>query len=349
MPQIRSGTPVKGDFGWAALASGRAVIPAEYVEDRTYFGLRREAGYLWGTLRNEAGEPLTFMRRLPEPAAASETAAGSSGSLGDKLMIQAAWDGATDLRLRKEARTAPEATTLHRSLEDGCAIFRSDPIGQMSLRLGAKDVEWIEDGVIDVRGSQVGPGLQWYLPGADAAIYYPTTTWQVEGTALEQAVQGFLFYEESYVPPGGRLYVKHDPLLGDELHTSWYSWATRWDDGSLEFGHFMFGHDRLAMAVIGNGDGDVRVPTTASAKVVRSADGYWCDRIDYVLDGEEWEMVAAPNGRMVDLGPIPNPQQEGLVRRKGETRTPAVWMAWGESVPHHGDEGVRRRALLGRP
>jgi len=341
--------PVKGDLGWAALAGGRLVVPAEFVEDRSYFGLRREAGYLWGTLRNTAGEPLTFMRRLPEPSAAAKTAAGSSGSLGDRLMIQAAWDGAGDLNLRKEARTAPAAPELTRSLDGDTATFASVDPGRMSLRLGSKYADWVEDGVIDVGGPQVGPGLQWYLPGADAAIYYPTTTWQVEGTALGEPVQGFLFYEEAYVPPGGRLYVKHDPLLGDELHTTWYSWATRWDDGSLEFGHFIFGHDRLAIAVIGNDVGDVRVPTTASAKVIRSSDGYWCDRIDYDLDGEDWEMVAAPNGRMVDLGPIPNPQQEGLMRRKGETRTPVVWMAWGESVPSHGDEGVRRRNLLGHP
>ena len=36
---------------------------------------------------------------------------------------------------------------------------------------------------------------------------------------------------------------------------------------------------------------------------------------------------------MADLGPLPNPQQEALVRRVGDTRTPVTWMAWGESVP----------------
>jgi hypothetical protein len=32
------------------------------------------------------------------------------------------------------------------------------------------------------------------------------------------------------MPPGGRLYVHHDPLLGREPHTTWFSWATEWDD-----------------------------------------------------------------------------------------------------------------------
>lgn len=341
--------PVKGDFGWAGLASGRTVDPTEFLEHRSYFGLQREAGYLWGTLRDEDGNPLTFMRRLPEPSTVDATAPGTSASLPDKLLITAAWDGDPDMVLRKEARTAPAASDIRRSLEDGKAVFRSAAQGRMELALGTKDAHWMEAGLVEVDGPQVGPGLQWYLPGADAAIFYPTTTWQVEGVALGKPVKGFLFYEEAYVPPGGRLYVHHDPLLGEELHTTWYSWATRWDDGELEFGHFLYGHDRFAIAVIGNGDGEVRVPTTMTAKVVRAADGYWCDRIDYVLDGEEWEMAADPQGRMTGLGKVPNPQQEGLMRRKGETREAVVWMAWGETVPQHGEDRVIRRSLLGHP
>lgn len=341
-------SPRKGDFGWAALAGGREVVPSEYTDNRSYFGLEREAGYLWGTLRDQEGLPLSFMRRLPDPDAA-DTAAGTSGSLGDKLVLQAAWDEASDLRIRKEARTAPPAQGLTRTLEDDRAVFRSLSEGDMLLSLGAKDVRWVERDVIDVAGEQVGPGLQWYLPGRDAAIFYPTTTWQVSGTALGRPVEGFLFYEEAYMPPGGRLYVAHDPLLGDELHTTWFSWATRWDDGELEIGHFLFGHDRFAVAVIGDGDGNVRVPSSMEAVVTRSSDGYWCDRIDYMLDGEKWEMVAAPDGRMVDLGQVPNPQQEGIVRRVGETRTPLAWMAWGETVPQHGEQRQIRRPLIARP
>jgi hypothetical protein len=340
--------PGKGDLGWAALAGGREIDPADYVDDRSYFGLQREAAYLWGTLRDDEGNPMTFMRRLPEPSAAP-SGPGSVGALGDKLILQTSWDDDTDLRIRREARTAPGAQGLQRSLEDDRLVWQSSEPGDMQLLLGSKDVTWRERDLIEVAGEQVGPGLHWYLPGDDAALYYPTATWQVSGTALGRPVQGFLFYEEAYMPPGGRLYVTHDPLLGDELHTTWYSWATRWDDGSLEIGHFVFGHDRLAVAVIGDGEGNVRVPARMDAVVSRSPDGYWCDRIDYVLDGEEWEMIAAPNGRMVDLGQVPNPQQEGLVQRKGETRTPMVWMAWGETVPHHGDTRAIRRALIARP
>lgn len=329
------------------MAGGREVVAAEWTQSRAYFGLQREAGYLWGTLRDDDGLPLTFMRRLPDPDA--QQSKGTAGALGDKLVLQSAFDGIGDLRIRKEARSAPPAQGLDRLFDGDHTVFRSRDPGDMLLSLGTKDAHWLERDLIDVSGEQVGPGLQWYLPGPDAAIFYPTTTWQVSGTALGRPVQGFLFYEEAYVPPGGRLYVAHDPLLGEQLHTTWFSWATRWDDGQLEFGHFLFGHDRFSVAVIGDGEGNVRVPSVMNAVVTRNGDGYWCDRIDYLLDDEEWEMVAAPHGRMVDLGPVPNPQQEGIVRRKGETRTPTAWMAWGESVPSHGEVRRVRRPLLGRP
>jgi hypothetical protein len=58
------------------------------------------------------------------------------------------------------------------------------------------------------------------------------------------------------------------------------------------------------------------------------------------MDGEDWELLPAANGRM-QLGAIPNPQQEGMMRRVGEKRRPEVWMAWGETVPAN---GVRRHS-----
>jgi hypothetical protein len=85
--------------------------------------------------------------------------------------------------------------------------------------------------------------------------------------------------------------------------------------------------------MIADESGRVRVARDVTAKVERDRDGYWFERVALDVDGEPWEIVADPRGRMADLGPIPNPQQEALVRRVGETRTPVKWMAWGETVP----------------
>ncbi|HUJ64079.1 MAG TPA: hypothetical protein VLX59_00975 [Acidimicrobiales bacterium] len=72
-----------------------------------------------------------------------------------------------------------------------------------------------------------------------------------------------------------------------------------------------------------------------TGNVERDPDGYWYERIALDVDGDPWEIGADPRGRMEDLGPIPNLQQEARVRRVGERRAPVTWMAWGETVPAH--------------
>ena len=69
----------------------------------------------------------------------------------------------------------------------------------------------------------------------------------------------------------------------------------------------------------------------------RNADGYWHERIDYVIGGERfWVCEADLHGRMAGTK-IPNPQQEGRMHRADDDRVPDVWMAWGEIVPVAGD------------
>jgi len=330
--------PHVGDFGFATSAGGREVDPAEWHEHRPVLGLVREAGYLWGTLRDDDDRPLSFMRRLPEPDYV-DAPPPTAHSLGPQLILQAAWDDASDMRMRKEAARAPRSDSYVRRM-DGDRVAWEVPDAQGArVVLGERDARWTEPGIIDLEGERIGPGLHWYAPGREIALYYTSQTWFVAGTVLDRPVRGYLFYEEAYVPSGGRLYVARD-VMSAGVHTVWYSWASEWDDHTVEFGHLVYGHDRFGMAVVANADGRVWVPRVDDCVVTRSADGYWHDRIDYVLDGEPWEVVAAPNGRMVDLGNPPNPQQEAIVRRAGEQRRPVNWMAWGESVPGHGD---RRR------
>jgi hypothetical protein len=324
-----------GNFGGAALTGGRTFDPAELVEEREHFGLTREATYLWGTLRDDKGAPMSFMRRIP-PEGASTDQVGER-ALGDRLILMAAFDDADALHIRREARAAASSDTVKRTVEDGHAVFHSS--GEHStfrLSAGTDAVTWTEDGLIDVQGSSVCTPLQWFATGDGASMLYPTQTWVVDGTALGRPVNGFLFIEEAYMRPGGRLYIRHDPLHAAHYLT-WYSWATQWDDGTTELGHFLFGRDRFHVGVMADSRGNVRNVRDMDVRITRNPDGYWMDRIEYDLDGERWELVPDPRGRMVDLGQIPNPQQEGLMRRVGETREAVLWMAWGETVPANGE------------
>ena len=57
--------PATGNFNSAALASGRRFDAAEFVSTAPVLGLQREAGYLWGTLRDDDGTLYSII--LPDP------------------------------------------------------------------------------------------------------------------------------------------------------------------------------------------------------------------------------------------------------------------------------------------
>jgi hypothetical protein len=327
----------RGQFGGIGLASGRRFDAAELVDLEPRLGLPREAVYIWGTARNRDGDLFVYARRMAAPDATAGAGASEGGlqhSMNDRFLLQASFD-AEYPRLRREARSTAVGDDVRRSVEEGRAVLRIPAAGDrqaMELVAGDDVMSYTEGDVLDLSGVRLAPALHWYLPMGSDALYYPTQTWSVAGRILGHDVEGFAFVEEAYMPPGGRLYVAHDPLptVGYRL---WYSWATTWDDGTTEFGHFVGNGSTFSVGIIADADGRVRTTRDLGIAVERAEDGYWYDRIRLDVDGEAWEIVADPRGRMQDLGPIPNPQQEALVRRVGETRTPRIWMAWGETVP----------------
>ena len=209
----------------------------------------------------------------------------------------------------------------------------------MRMVLSDDEFSYVEDGVIDVAGRLVVPPLQWYLPGPQSSLLYISHTWLVDGELLGKRARGFLFWEEAWMPPGGQLYVKKDPLH-DAEYLTWYSWANLWSDGQCEVGHFLFGQKDFHVGVVADSSGNVTSARTMDAVITRADDGYWHDGINYQIDGVDWVCEPDPQGRMQGLGKMPNPQQEGRIHRVDDTRVPDVWMAWGESVPAAGN---RRR------
>jgi hypothetical protein len=331
-----------GTFNHAALASARAFDPNDFITDESILGLKREGGYIWGTLRDEEGTLYSTMRRIA--ATPPEARDDDRQSLGGKLIVVSSGTGRPGLQLRKEPRHAVDSAAIGIELTDPhTATLFSAPgaAGEpMRLVLNANDFSYHEAGVIDVSGSMVAQPLQWFLPGRDAALLYLTQTWLVDGTILGKPARGFLFWEEAWMYPGGRLYMDKDPLH-DAEYLTWYSWANHWDDGSCEIGHFLFGQRDFHVAVIAHSDGTVHSASSMDARITRAADGYWHDKIEYTVDGVEWVCDPDPEGHMRGLGQMPNPQQEGRMHRVDDRRQPDVWMAWGETVPAAGNS--RRR------
>lgn len=331
--------PPTGSFNCGALASGRRFEAVELLSDEPMLGLQREAGYMWGTLRDEDGELYSVMRRIAPPGAPQ----GTGLSLPSKLIIVSTGTEKGQLQLRREPRGAADSTDIERHPHNDNAVrfaSRPDAPGRtMEMVLSDGEFSYFEADVIDVAGRMVVPPLQWYLPGPESSLLYISHTWLVDGLLLGKQARGFLFWEEAWMPPGGQLYVSKDPLH-DAEYLTWYSWANLFGDGQCEVGHFLFGQRDFHVGVFADSSGNITSAHTMDAVVTRADDGYWHDGIDYTIDGVDWVCEPDPQGRMQGLGKMPNPQQEGRMHRVDDTRIPDVWMAWGETVPAAGD---RRR------
>ncbi|MEU1994112.1 hypothetical protein ABZ511_06650 [Nocardia gamkensis] len=328
-----------GSFNHAALCSGRRFEPAAVLAQSTVHGLAPEAGYIWGTFRDDEGGLHSHMRRVPA-VSDYQKPSGDIRSLGGKLILLSSTGDAEQMKLRRDPRYAPESNDIARRVLQSGAMEMTTPANEhgrsMSLTMSADHLNYQETDVINVTGTLAAPPLQWYLPGPESSLLYLTQTWIAEGHLGGKHVRGFVFWEEAWMPEGARLYIDRDPLH-DAQYTTWYSWANHYEDGSAEVGHFLYGNGDFHVGVIGHSDGTVTTAHTMDAVVKRNPDGYWHDGIDYTINGEAWTCDPDPNGRMEGLGRIPNPQQEGRMRRAADTRTPDMWMAWGESVPGHGE------------
>ena len=335
-----TGLPATGCFNHAALASGRRFDAQEFLSDEPVLGLQREAGYIWGSLRDDGGVLYSVMRRIASPGAAQ----GAGTSLGGKLLIVSGGTAEGQLQLRREPCGAADSTDIGRHAHNDNAVQYASAAGapgrKMELLLSEDEFAYVEEDVIDVTGTIVVPPLQWYLPGPKSSLLYISQTWLVDGQLAGKPVRGFLFWEEAWMPRGGQLYVAKDPLQ-DAEYLTWYSWANRWNDGSCEVGHFLFGQNDFHVGVTADSSGVVTSARTMDAVITRADDGYWHDGIAYELDGTQWVCEPDPQGRMQGLGKMPNPQQEGRIHRVEDSRIPDVWMAWGETVPAAGDR--RRR------
>lgn len=346
----KSGVPRRGDFQWLGLSGAFEPSLEGAAGSRGYFGLVPEATYVWGTFRDEAGGVYIFMRRLPfdgltEPPMES----GTRSTIGRRAVLFSQ-DADGNLQVHPASMTTGYNTSTITTLHDDCLVWEAPEAGER--RRGFEGtyrpdrLEYREDGLIDVAGPSLRPGLQWYLPGRDNGLFYTSQTFPCDGTVLGTPVKGFLFVEQAYMKPDSVLYMVNDVLVGAETHLTWYSFATEYEGGEFEFGHFIVGHDRLGIGIVSNQDGLLVQSSTVAARITRNADG-WSERVDLDVDGVAWEIIQPAELRILPTAHTPNRQQEGIVRRVGEQRKPVRWQAWGETA--HGTERTFRFEQLYRP
>ena len=332
-----SGLPRRGDFGGQAVVGPFAPDARSMDSDEALFGMPPEALYLWGTLRDAEGDLHTIMRRIPHDGKATNRR---------RLVVQSTVGGADCLRMHPCGRSsAANIDPIRELVDDDTIEWRSNPQADgapFRARWGNETCEWVEDGTFELRGTLIEPGMQWYVPGATAAMAYIATIYKLEGVIFDRPCRGLIGFDQIHMYAGGEVYQKLDPLIEHGLEHLWYTWATCYKDGSLDAGHFMLGNDRFGFAILTDEHGNVRISTDVDGEVFFDETSYWQTGARFVMGETEYEFLPDPRGRMPDLGPIPNPQVDGRWRRVGDTREPDVWFAWGEAVPASGSRPLRR-------
>jgi hypothetical protein len=186
---------------------------------------------------------------------------------------------------------------------DGCLHF--DPTLFKGAASGAGVVSGLENGSAFRRSP----------PGVEGRAYeYASAMFQVEGTLGGRRVRGFICTDTVFMREGAMLYGADDPLAGHHTHVIWYTWGTRYKDGSFEGGHFTSGHDRFGFALYTNDKEQVVATTNVEATVKPGDDRNFPKAVYLRADDALWEFLPDPKGRMPDfLGKSQpsTPQNEG--------------------------------------
>jgi hypothetical protein len=314
--------------GWEPELSLLQVTASDVVSATPVLGLPPELSYWSGIVRDGTGWTCALLRPIDIARAPGR----------GRLLLQTT-DGALPLRSDAAGDAAASSAGVVVAQGPSGATLSSRPAAPgaaFRIETDGRAVAWSEGAArSELRGDAVGPALQWSVV-RDGGIAYVAQIFSVSGHAFGREVDGFAAVDRVYLPPGARFYVD-DPIAHNALLVAFVIFGNRYDDGSVEVGHAAFGHRGWGYAVVNDGTSNRVCTTDVDGAVTTADDGYWPTRVTFTIAGEPWEWLVAPADRMVDLGPMPNPQAAGRMRRVGDDRALQAWFAWGETHPAHGD------------
>lgn len=326
--------PDRGDFAFQMLVSPYRTTGAAMHDLRGYFGLHLSKTMPFGTLRDAEGEMYTMVRSVNSPTGTANKT---------RFIYQSTRVDGKTLRMDTAKMAATAQTPMPtRALDADTAKWTSlpdEPGTPWKLDASGEHMHWVEEGLMDVRGRNLGPGMQWLLPGSDWGTFYLSQLYDVSGTCEGRPVKGIVAVEQSYMAEGGIVHANKCLIVNNRKHVIWCAFATVYTDGTVDAGTFLVGHENLGFAFLANEKGQVRTTTDLEAQVTRKEGDPFLDKVRLTVEGnEEWEFIPDPKGRMVDFlgGHVPTAQQEGRWQRVGETRTPDHWFAWGEGDQRNG-------------
>jgi hypothetical protein len=319
-------TPERGDFGFQQLIAPMEVSGAAMGGTRGFFGLKMSKSSLFGSVRDEDGNIYSFVRSLLAP--------GGTPNPTRFFYLNTLIDG-VNLRMDQDIMSRQALSPIPLQTQDGDTVrWRNQPDeagNGWEITANSERITWKEDGLYQLEGRVLKPGLQWYLPGVEWGTFYVSQLWELAGICQGRPVKGAMALDQIYMAEGGAIHFKKDLIVNNQKHVIWWSFVTVYKDGSWDTGSFMVGHDNLGYAIFNNDKGELRVTTDIEGQARHKEGSYFLESARIVIDGgkEEWEFLPDPKGDMIDfVGGFPiTAQQEGRWRRVGDTREPSHWFA----------------------
>jgi hypothetical protein len=326
--------PRRADFDHQPLVGFFRPEADQHLLHKSYFGLPLEGTYFYGIMRTEENEEFAFIRK-----AITYTTRDIS--------IMAAED--TGLRVHATSAQGAKGCKVERGYVDGRETFAGGLSrgANFEVQLGDQDFLWreqgSEDALLAISGTLAAPGFQVYVPwrtaegeggelGESGACFYTSTPYLAEGTMLGKRVIGFFAVDHSYLPNGVGW---NNSAIWMRLQGGWNVFANEYEDGSIEWGHMSIGADRFRFVAVSSAN-SVLVNSPSVQEKIEWRDEEFVDRITFdVGDGQPWEFVTDPNGKMLDFSAA-RPGwsgHTGVIRRIGETRKLKRHWAWQEVFP----------------
>lgn len=321
-------------FGYQTLVGRFEPTVESMLPSSSHFGLTQESIYIWGTLVAEDGAQYTILRRMYWDYSPHLFPVVQTNEQGGCLMPHPiAAELYQGIMVQKVEGGAHRMISVNPVAKHGFEITRTP-----------ETVRWIEGDVVEIEGSIVGSGMQWYSPDAEHPASYLSHLHYCEGTAFGKEVRGFVAFDATYLPRGvnwntAKYYAVG---LGD-----WFSPATLYDDGSMEVGHVCWPKrdkdTRWAFCMLQNQDeAMVMTNNVALKEQVVSEDGF-PKKILLDVDGVDYEWVTKPDGEMhfAKLIGAPFRGADGCFSRVGDSRKVVVARGFLDFYAHYdGDSSM---------
>ena len=303
----------------------------DFQGDSSYFGLHLQETYLIAHLRRKSdGRDVHITRPLM-----LYTSSGLSFSTGR-----------SESQIYQDPRSAEflRGGIFVRAVDSNGALVLKSSTGfwsggvDLSVEAHIGDTfSWEDSGKFSLRGRLLGPGMQTYVPSRrgrqGTGVCHTGTFYEGEGTVFGEPVSGILIIEHVFCPPGE---ILADSSIRRRFAGGWNGFASVFEDGSTQHGHFAFGAGPFRFANIMDGERHIACGID-SIKTETDPDGLG-RRIEYQLaNGETWEFAtqstlmdmlakARAAGSTVQV-------HKGYLGRVGEQRRRRNWYSIQEWVP----------------